>query len=523
MKSFKSYKGIIKQFLKENENKNTDFSLELKFLFFGSLSLILFFILSILFDISIFLRILFTIFHIAIFYFIFLVFNNSRSEKLEIATRFKKINQQMKLLYQKTTESFNQFVPKEYLTLLKKKQMWEIKLGDHVNKDLTVLFADIRSFTSMAEKVSTNEIFNFLNQFYSDMNQIIEKHNGIIDKYIGDALLAIFPNQVEDAVNCAIEMQNVIRDRVFRINNKDKKIEIGIGIHFGEVLLGVLGGEKRMQTTVISDVVNTASRLESLSKSYGAPIIISEDVIQNIDSPEKYHIRFLDNAYIRGKEEPTFICEVYNIDSPEQIELKDQTRQQFDNGVIIYQNGQYQKAWEIFLRILTLNPRDKAAMFFLNRTATFLVEGIKITPEAKVDYIVWEDSWNTDIDVVDYQHKVLFSVINDLERAIQFNIEREALKRIINNLKIYTYTHFTMEEELMLMASYPDFANHKEEHRKFIRNIEGIEEELRIGDSNVGKKTLEFLFVWLRSHILRSDKDGYAPLVKEVISSHKNF
>lgn len=98
-----------------------------------------------------------------------------------------------------------------------------------------------------------------------------------------------------------------------------------------------------MQTTVISDIVNTASRLESLSKIYGAPIIISEDVIECITEPTKYHIRFLDNAYIRGKEEQTFICEVYNIDYPEQIELKDQTKQQFDNAVIIYQNGQYQK------------------------------------------------------------------------------------------------------------------------------------------------------------------------------------
>lgn len=505
------------------ERKGRPFFSEVYILLFGSVSFTLFFVFGTVLDIFIPLRIVFGMFHFVILFLFYKSFRKSREEKTELTTRFRKINQQMKLLYLKTTETFNQFVPREYLTFLNKKQMWEIRLGDQVNKNMTVLFADIRSFTSMAEKVSAKEIFEFLNEFYSHMNTIIEKHNGIIDRYIGDALLAIFPNNVQDAINCAVEMQLEIRERVFKINKKDKKIEIGIGIHYGEVLLGVLGGRKRMQTTVISDVVNTASRLESLSKSYGVPIIISEEVIQHILEPEKYHIRFLDNAYIRGKEEQTFICEVYNVDYPEQIVLKDKTKQQFDNGVIIYQSGEYQKAWEIFLQILTVNPRDKAAMFFLNRTATFLVEGIKITPEAKVDYIVWEDSWNTDIDVVDYQHKVLFGVINDLERAIQFNIEREALKRIISNLKIYTYTHFTMEEELMLMASYQDYSNHRLEHKKFIEKIESVEEELKTGTANVGKKTLEFLFFWLRSHILKSDKEGYAPLVKEMMISQKRI
>ena len=432
-----------------------------------------------------------------------------------------KKNRKEKSKKELTKDTFSRFIPNEYLKFLKKKEFWEIKLGDHLSQDMTVLFADIRSFTSMAEKIPSKEIFDFLNQFYTHMNLIIERNNGIIDKYIGDALLAIFPNSVEDAINCAIEMQLDIQEREFIINNRPKKIEIGIGIHYGEVLLGVLGSENRMQTTVISDSVNTASRLESLSKIYGAPIIISEDVIECITEPTKYHIRFLDNAYIRGKEEQTFICEVYNIDYPEQIELKDQTKQQFDNAVIIYQNGQYQKAWEIFLKILTVNPRDKAAIFFLNRTATYLVEGIKITPEAKVDYITWNDSWNTNIDVVDYQHKVLFDVINDLERAI--NIERESLKRIINNLKIYTYTHFTMEEELMRAAAYSDFTAHKQQHTKFIAEIEKVEEELRTGSANVGRKTLDFLFVWLRAHILKSDKDGYAPLVRDMISNHKKI
>ena len=179
MQFFSSNKTILKELLKEK--KYSQFSLELNILFFGSISLTLFFIFGIVLDIPILFRVLFTLFHFIIFILLYRFFGKSRSEKLELTARFKKINQQMKLLYLKTTESFNQFVPKEYLTLLNKKQMWEIKLGDQVNKDMTILFADIRSFTSMAEKVSAKEIFEFLNQFYSHMNTIIERHNGIID------------------------------------------------------------------------------------------------------------------------------------------------------------------------------------------------------------------------------------------------------------------------------------------------------------------------------------------------------
>lgn len=469
-------------------------------------------------------NIAFLVFNLIFFIYSLLTYNFIKkisTDKNNFAIRQRKKFKKTKELFFKTKEGLNRFIPKEYVSFLKKKQIWEIRLGDSTNKEMAVLFADIRSFTSMAEKIPSDEIFQFLNQFYTHMNRIIEKHNGIIDKFIGDAVLAIFPYRVDDAINCAIDMQQDIQNREFLINNNLKKIEIGIGIHFGEVLLGVLGSENRMQTTVISDVVNTASRLESLSKSYGAPIIISEDVIQNIEDMTNYHIRFLDNAFIRGKEEQTFICEVYNIDSPEQVELKDKTRKQFDNGVIIYQNGEYKESWQIFLKILTINPRDKAAMFFLNRTATYLVEGLKITPEARKDYIIWDEFWETKIDVVDYQHRVLFNLINDLERAINFNIEREALKRILNNLKIYTYTHFTMEEELMLMSSYRDFDAHKSQHLKFIKEIENIETELQTENTNVGQKTLEFLFVWLKSHILKSDKEGYAPTVIEMLSNQK--
>lgn len=417
-----------------------------------------------------------------------------------------------KIRIQRANETLNRFIPQEVLDFLKKENISQIQVGDQVSQEMTILFSDIRFFTSITEKTSSVEVFAFLNQYFSKMNEIIQNNSGFIDKYIGDAILAVFPNSPEDALKSAIQMQNYIKNAVFQIEGKEKKISIGIGIHNGNVLLGVVGGNQLIQTTVISDVVNTASRLEGLTKVYGTPIIISEDVIKNTNGTPEYQLRFLDCASIRGKEKLTYICEVYDFEDDEQIKLKNFTKDSFDLGLMTYQNGNYQKAWEVFLDILTINPKDKAAAYYLNKTASFLVEGIeKHYPKIRENFVKWNESWSTKIELIDSQHKILFNIINDLERAIYFDRGREILKRIFYNLKIYTYTHFTLEEALMYRSHFPDLKNHKVEHKKFIAEIEKGELSLLEEDMEVASEILRFLCNWLTVHIQKSDRDGYAP------------
>ncbi|MCP5502570.1 MAG: bacteriohemerythrin [Leptospiraceae bacterium] len=460
-------------------------------------------------DLSIY-SVFFWIFLSLILFLIFYVYK-FRKSYLQTISSLEKSNKKLT----KINQFYESFVPSEMLYFLGSSQIVDISLGNQIKKEMTVFFSDIRSFTSLSERNPPEEVLKFLNAYFERMNAILYKYHGIIDKYIGDAILAVFPGTVDDAISCAIEMQKDIQNQPFVINGKEFKISIGIGIHFGDVLLGVVGGGKLLQTTVISDVVNTASRLESLTKEYGASIIISEDILHNIEEPQNFNIRFLDYANIRGKEDTTFICEVYSADYEEQIRLKNETKELFDNGVMIFQSGEYEKSWEKFLEVLKENPSDKAAVYYLNKTANLLVDGMVLKQFHENDLVKWDQDWSTGIDVIDSQHKSLFEILNNLARAQKYGREMEVLSRIFNNLKIYVYTHFTLEEELMLKVNYPDFDNHKLSHLIFIGKVLDAEKDLKTGDKEAPKRVISFLSDWLISHIKHSDKEGYVPYVLE--------
>lgn len=149
------------------------------------------------------------------------------------------------------------------------KDIKDVELGDQIQKQMTVFFSDIRSFTELSESMSPMENFNFINSYLKRINPIIRKHNGFIDKFIGDAVMAIFPESPEDAISAAIEIQLEVRKyNSHRHNNGYRPIQIGIGINTGSLMMGTVGDSNRMDTTVIGDTVNLASRLESLTKQY---------------------------------------------------------------------------------------------------------------------------------------------------------------------------------------------------------------------------------------------------------------
>ena len=273
--------------------------------------------------------------------------------------------------------AYERFVPKQFLRFLNKESITDVKLGDQVQQEMTVLFADIRSFTSLSEGMSPQENFNFINEYLSIVTPEIHSHKGFIDKYIGDAVMALFPESPDDAVLSAIAMQKkVALYNETRQRRGEVPIKIGIGLHTGSLMLGTIGGAQRMEGTVIADAVNLASRLEGLTKQYGAAIAISEQVLFQLEEMEHYGYRFLDRVKVKGKKEAVAVFEIYDSDAPLQQQLKKSTRSNFEEAIVLYYLQKFDLAQQSFQAILQLNPQDVAAQLYYARCEKYQKNGL---------------------------------------------------------------------------------------------------------------------------------------------------
>lgn len=278
----------------------------------------------------------------------------------------------------KINEAYGRFVPHEFLYFLGKESIVDVKLGDQTEKEMSVLFSDIRSFTSLSEGLTPQENFKFLNSYLHRVSPIIREYNGFIDKYIGDAIMALFAGPADDALQAAIAMQRAVSHYNFhRAKNEYQPIRIGIGLHRGRMMLGTVGEEARMDSTVISNAVNLAARLEGLTKLYGVSIVISEEMIDQLDEPEQYQLRFLGETKVKGKKDLVSIFECYDGDPPEMIDLKIKTCADFERAVLHYQRQEYSEARLIFNKIAALHPEDLATQLYLQRSTNFVENRIQ--------------------------------------------------------------------------------------------------------------------------------------------------
>ena len=276
-----------------------------------------------------------------------------------------------------TNQAYTRFVPKEFLNFLGKKSIIDIQLGDQAQKEMTVLFSDIRSFTTLSEKMNPEENFNFINSYLKRMNPIIKEHNGIIDKYIGDAIMALFARSPEDAIQAAIQMQKeILAYNQDRISKNFEIIKVGIGLHSGLLMLGTIGGEDRMESTVISDAVNLASRLEGLTKVYGSLILTSEETFLKADGPSKFKYRRLGKAKVKGKKESVVVIDVLDGQSDFWLDVYLETKSDFEEALNFYESKNFVKAAELFESILDINLSDVAAQFYLNRSLYYQSHGL---------------------------------------------------------------------------------------------------------------------------------------------------
>jgi adenylate cyclase len=291
------------------------------------------------------------------------------TERQEVETERRQFtNELQKALAaeEKLTDAYGRFVPHEFLHFLGYESILEVKLGDQVQKEMSVLFSDIRDFTSLSETMTPAENFQFINAYLSRMEPAITQNFGFIDKYIGDAIMALFDGSADDAVKAGIAMLEELYEYNISRNRPDcPPLQIGIGINTGSLMLGTVGGQSRMDSTVISDAVNLASRVETLTKEYGVSMLITQNTF--IELNDFYDLRLIDRVTVKGKSQMVTVYEVFAADPPELRQKKLETKTLFEEALVLYNSDRCVEATRFFSGCLQINPTDNVAQIYMQR------------------------------------------------------------------------------------------------------------------------------------------------------------
>jgi class 3 adenylate cyclase len=271
-------------------------------------------------------------------------------------------------------EVANRFVPYEFIRSLGHEKITDVQLGDQVEKIVTVLFSDIREYTTLAEQMTPDENFRFVCSFNEIIGPIIREHGGFINQYLGDAIMAIFPGTPTDALSAAIAMQQAVR--ALNERQPHRRIQIGVGMHTGSLIMGITGDRERLDAATISDTVNTASRIESLTKYYKADILLSGATLQGLHDPEAFHLRNLGRVQVKGKHEPLSLFECFSGAPDKVVQDKLHTLQPFNEGISHYLNKSFAQAIAVFGHVVDANPEDLTARLFLKNAALYISNGV---------------------------------------------------------------------------------------------------------------------------------------------------
>ena len=247
----------------------------------------------------------------------------------------------------------------------------EAALGG-TNREVSVLFSDIRGFTAMSERLGARETVAMLNDYFTDMVDVVFAHNGILDKYIGDMIMAVFGSvrstreDAANAVNVGSRMMTALRElNIRREKAGHEPIRIGIGISTGDVVAGSIGSPKRLEYTVIGDRVNLAERLQNANKVYGTSVLICESTAARLRGSVR--MRDLDLIRVRGMRAPVPICEVLEYHTPQSLPRMDEVVQAFGEGVVHYRKQAWTQAAAAFSAALAAHPGDRPSRLYLDR------------------------------------------------------------------------------------------------------------------------------------------------------------
>jgi len=412
--------------------------------------------------------------------------------------------------------AYARFVPPQLIELLGKESILDVDWGNQVEKKMTILFADIRGFASLSERLSPQQCFDFINAFLSFMEPVVFEQGGFIDKYIGDSVMALFPARGDDALHAALGMlAELARFNAARAAGQlglpeaetDAPIRIGIGLNSGLLMLGVIGGSKRMEITVISDAVNLASRVETLTKTWRTPVLITQHTLNSIRAPADFSIRFIDRVRVRGRHLAQSIYEVFDADPAPLKAAKLASRDIFEDALAHYHFRRLDEAQRLFAACLEHHRDDKPAEVYWQRCQPSAPFHEAFESEGLAE---WHSEYLLGFAAFDEMHRLIFDQIVATAEALQAE-DAQRTDAGIRRLIELVSEHFATEEKLMEAHGYPPGprAEHHQQHHKFSAFLTALRDEIEAGRTPPLRLAFRCQFLlldWFISHISITDQ-----------------
>lgn len=305
----------------------------------------------------------------------------TRDEVAELGERFNMMAGSIRRYIKEVTglsESYFRFVPQQFLNVLGKGNMTQVRLGDQVHRRMTLLVCNMREFSDFSRELSPEDNFRFINSFLKVFGPVVRQFGGFTSRYLGPGLLAMFPQDPGDALKAAVKMRatletyNEYRER----NSGYRPIDVGIAVHIGDVMIGIIGEEQRMEGSVVSDQVHVATELEKASAKLGASILLTDEALAACKKNIRLQYRRLGAVQLYGEKRTMELYDVYEGDPAPIRKLKAETQPMFEAAVELYRSGRFFDAREAFVDIVKKNRDDLAAKQYFFACDHYYQQGV---------------------------------------------------------------------------------------------------------------------------------------------------
>ncbi len=306
------------------------------------------------------------------------VFTEDRIEVIKLLAAQASVSIENARLYadqSRLIEAQRRFVPGQFLESLHHHDIARVSPGEHVAKTMSIMFADLRNFTPLVEHLDPRAAIELLNRYFTSMEPRILQTGGFIDSFSGDEIMALFDASADAPVHAGIAMWRALDE--FNLRSAalgQPELHMGIGVNTGPVVLGIVGGRDRMQCSVIGDTVNLASRIEQLTKLYGARFLIGEDTFRSLTEPDAFAVRMVDRVAVKGRNAAVELYEVLDAEPAGRRAAKLSTRALLGSAQQMYSSRQFEAALAVFERVSVSDPEDPVPVHFAKRCTHYLRE-----------------------------------------------------------------------------------------------------------------------------------------------------